>query len=224
MACIATFAAGFGAAWYARDHFTHYEGKPRRAVAEWVLAPASVDAVCGKTGGRSLRRALQSAPPRPTHRRLSDHLLDSSPVAAYDQRGYNGPVTELSHFWEAAYVRHGATRGYARSFNSSVRPGGFTMYAYQFPTKHSAVSAVAAAYHQFVCRFGADPATVAGHPGILVGVGTSDDTIAWWVQEDQVVELDYSMYGDRERDLRNVLEILRAAYGPAQRPSNTLSA
>lgn len=142
--------------------------------------------------------------------RLSDHMLDASPVGGYGL-GYDGPLTEFERPWQRAMTGYGVSDAYARTFNSPSKAGGFTVYAFQLRTEKSALAAAAYAYGMFVCKFGADPMTIPGQPGIVVGVRQGESTIAWWVHGARVIEVDYAMDGERDADLAAALMVVQAA-------------
>ena len=85
---------------------------------------------------------------------------------------------------------------------------------FEFPTNAAAAAAGAAAYHDLVCTYGADPMAVRSHPEIAIGarVGTGSDAVAFWLAGNRVVELDYSLYGSRATALQDAAVTLRASW------------
>jgi hypothetical protein len=139
-------------------------------------------------------------------------MLDTSPVAGY-RAAYDGPLGDPSALraWDRGYASQGVKDDYARTFNSPSHAGGFTLFAVQFPSHHAAVTAGADAYASFVCTFDGDPMAVSRHPDIVFAVRSSD-TEAWWVRGSLLIELDYSMFGDRTQDERDALVVLQQAW------------
>jgi hypothetical protein len=178
----------------------------------WHFSPILANSACGSRGALMARRELSLVKPGRVPARLSDHMLDSSPVGDYAV-GYDAPIVDFQRPWEWAYVRYGVSAGYSRTFNSSTHPGGFTTFAYQFPTQKAAIWAGAAAFKGFICEFGADPMTVREHRGIVAGVPPGQgDALAWWVQGSRLITVDYTMNGERSKDLARALTVLQAAW------------
>jgi len=136
-------------------------------------------------------------------------MLSASPVGDYKVT-YDGPAAVPDRPWEAIAIQD-AVDGYSRSYTSTTHAGGFGISAYQFPNHVAALSSVAAGYRAFVCRFGADPLAVAGHPGILAGTRPSE-IVAMWVEGPRLVLVDYSRFGQPQQDVAQALVAIQATW------------
>lgn len=209
---LAVFGLGAATGWVLRGMLENEGGRegggPRPA--GWTFQPLAVSEICGPDADSRIRTLLPTKP-TPLPLRLSDHMPDASPVGAYE-RAYDGPLTDLSSPWQKPHAFHGVQRAYARTFNNQSAPGGFTVYAYEFPSPTDATAAAVDAYRAFVCDFGADPVVVREQPGIAGGVRPTQSTVAWWVHDRRLIEVSYSMYGDEEEDVAAALTVLRSVW------------
>jgi hypothetical protein len=205
-------AVGWVVARGVRDELRSGDARPRAPIERWTFTSLDAAPVCEPDGQSAVERnLLQPTKAGPVPVRLADHMPDASPIEAF-QRAYDGPTTDLSLPWQRVLALHGVGQAYARTFNSQGRPGGFTVYAYEFPSKGEATAGAAAAYRTFVCDFGADPHVVQQRPGIVAGVRISQSTVAWWVHGRRLIEIDYAMYGDEEEDVAAALTVLRTVW------------
>lgn len=214
-------ALGWAAARLAVPHREGPSPGPRQGA--WSFSAVSAARICKADGDEAVKRSLLAPAQRgPLPARLSDHMPDASPIDAFE-RAYDGPVTDLPTPWKAALAPHGLIEGYARTFNSQTRAGGFTVYAYAFPNRRQAAAGAAAAYRTLVCDFGADPQVVREQPGIAAAIRPSQSTVAWWVHGRRLIEVDYSMFGEDERDVSAALTVLRTVWnvGREQEPSTS---
>jgi hypothetical protein len=211
---IALMAGGFAAGWFVRDRRTE---RPQATAAtaapaaNWSFQPLSAEDVCGRKGDQIVRRAL-----RPTHegrmpKRLSDHMPRVSPFAIFESSN-EGPFTDLLRPWHAPMAAHRLQRAYVRGFNSTERAGGFSVFAYQFPSETEAVGAAAETFGVFVCDYGGEPFTVPEQAGIVVGVRPDDTTTAFWVHGKRVVEVNWSWFGDLGADQNAAATVIEAAW------------
>jgi hypothetical protein len=210
-------AGGFWTGWWARgldedNPSAARSGGQGPQVAAWQLRSVPVGSLCkGKAqGSRSLLKPTRKGPLPP---RMSDHLLDQSPLPVYEL-ATEGPlsVAGLTRPWEKALPAFGAVRGYAQSFNSPDKPGGFGMTVFEFANGRAALAGAGAAFSFFVCEYGADPFTIRGRQGIAVGVLPTDHTIGWWVHGRRLVQTSYAMYGEPSVDRTEALRVLRAGW------------
>jgi hypothetical protein len=203
---------GIGVGWVIRDA---QSGSSRMdTIGTWATRPIDVVDVCGETGQDNVSRMAIPGKEGPLPLRLSDHMPDRSPVEGF-QRAFDGPVGP-SETQPAGFTSFGVGDGYARTFNNSPGggPGGFTVYAYDFPSEASAVGALTVSYVDVVCRFGADPFTVEGHPGVLVAFrgGEAARSTVSWVHGNRLIEVRYSIWGDPVNDFQGLLTVGRVTW------------
>lgn len=181
----------------------------------WSLRSRPTDELCGPYGRDTARDALRPLKSGPRPARLSDEILDVSPIDAWQliTVGPSSPDGD-GRPWNGAIARYGSTSGFGAGFGSRVMAGGFGHAAHEFPTVTSAIDAGIAIFRSVICEWGAEPAAVEQQPGIAVAIvpGTPGQTSAWWVHDDRLVAVTYSMWRERDADLQAALVVIEAAY------------
>jgi hypothetical protein len=140
-------------------------------------------------------------------------VLDVFPAPAYV--GPLDPAHPNQRPWDAAIVTHGATRGYARTWTATSGPGGYTVYAFEFPSASSAQAAGADAFASFVEDYGAAPFTFCD--GVSSALVVADAARAYWTQGRFLRIVDVSTQSPRDvvpaqaqADMRSIVEALLA--------------
>lgn len=148
---IGLLVGAFAAGWWMRGSGRPAEVPPRQeqptgaASSAWQLQEVAAGDVC-MTPPENVRGFLKPTRNGPLPARLSDHMLDSSPVGLWEP-ATEGPITSsgLIRPWDQVLPRFGAYRGYAKGFNSPDSPGGFSMQVFEFPSERAALRGGAAA-------------------------------------------------------------------------------
>jgi hypothetical protein len=140
-------------------------------------------------------------------------VLDAFPAPAYV-----GPVAPNDgnlRPWDHAIAAHGATRGYARTWVATSGPGGYTVYAFEFPDAGSAQAAAADAFGSYVADFGAAPFTV--RDGVSGALIVGDCARAYWTQGRFLRIVDVSTQSPRDvvpaqaqADVRSIVDAVLA--------------
>ena len=140
-------------------------------------------------------------------------VLDVFPAPAYV--GPVDPDDPNQRPWDDAIVTHGATRGYARTWTANSGPGGYTVYAFEFPNAASAQAAGAEAFASFVEDYGAAPFTFCDDVSSALIVG--DAARAYWTQGRFLRIVDLSTQSPRDvvpaqakADVRSIVNALLA--------------
>mgnify|MGYP000492278514 CR=1 FL=1 len=140
-------------------------------------------------------------------------VLDAFPAPAYV--GPLDPTHPNQRPWDAAIVTHGSTIGYARTWTATSGPGGYTVYAFEFPNASSAQAAAAEAFASFVEDFGAAPFDFCD--GVSSALIVGDAARAYWTQGRFLRIVDVSTQsprdvvpGQAQADVRSIVTALPA--------------
>jgi hypothetical protein len=168
------------------------------------LIPISPDTVCRRGGLDWVTSQLDVDAGGPLPVRLSDEMPKSSPITGL-QVGFDGPLqgSELTRPWQQLIATEGMQEAYARTFNSSSHPGGFTVYVFQMTEREAALVAATRAYEDVVCRMGGEPYGFSGEPGALGATQLSDTALALWVHGSRIIDLEYPVVsGSRDAEAK----------------------
>ena len=158
------------------------------------------------------------APSGTTATRSSDLVPQFTVLDVFPAPAYVGPLDPThpnQRPWDAAIVTHGSTVGYARTWTATSGPGGYTVYAFEFPNASSAQAAAAKAFAGFVEDYGAAPFEFCD--GVSSALIVGDAARAYWTEGRFLRIVDVSTQSPRDvvpaqaqADVRSIVTALLA--------------
>jgi hypothetical protein len=182
-------------------------GKPRPSRASsWSFASLDTQELCTDRQSPIFQRSKPELT-SPLPARLADHLPSSPPVGTFETTT-GGPVHPVNFppAMEGQPVREAFFRGFVGPAGGG--PGGYTIWAWEFPSTREAARAISDVYRKRVCEMGDEPFIVEDVP-VVVSKTTNEggNDSAFWLYQNRVIQVDYSVWGDPDRALQELLAV-----------------
>jgi hypothetical protein len=163
--------------------------------------------VCTKNAS-SLIEWSKHALELPLPARLADHAPSSPPVGEFES-SIGAPVV-IESIPTAPMNGEPVLEGFVRGFNRKPGEGqgGYSIWAWEFTSTREATRALWDSYRERICDFGEEPYIVQEAP-ILVNTTSTEggNDSAWWLYRNRVVQIDYSVWGDTDQALEELVTL-----------------